>query len=76
VLVVASAKSGDVTGRVWFLDLRTLQPRFPDVNAGGSVLAPLATDGTIVYVVNDKSIVLALDATQRGKEVWRASGSS
>lgn len=69
-LVIASAKKGDLSGRIWALDLKTGSRRW-DFNAQDSVIAPLATDGQVVYFTNTKGVIVALDATQRGKELWR-----
>ncbi|MBI2866937.1 MAG: PQQ-binding-like beta-propeller repeat protein [Chloroflexi bacterium] len=73
LLIVASAKQGDKVGRIWAFDLNTGAIRW-DASGGDSVVAPLSTDGQLVYFINTDGEVQAIDATQNGKAVWSYLG--
>ena len=70
LLVVATASTRGAPGRVWGLDLKELVHSW-DVNAEGSIQAPLSSREQVVYAVNQDGVVLALDASKQGRELWR-----
>lgn len=57
-------------GQVGFVDARTHQRVGPDVTLNGGIEAPLATDGTRVFVAGLDQSVYAFDA-RSGARLWR-----
>ncbi len=70
LLVVASN-----SGTVYMLQTDSGKPKYDAVSVGGPVIAPLHSEGSMIYVHSSNRSVYCLDA-QSGKKLWEFSYSN